>query len=113
MRRIKTDEPSNVTPINAGVKKDVVEEKANVSQVTKEPSPPGTEGSLVKVVWAEECYSPKQFNSYRVGPFEATTTIQKGETYAQAVERVLKDLNEVGEKERVRKRQEFLRMVGQ
>lgn len=43
---------------------------------------------FVNVTWAEKTFCPVAFNPYKVGPFSASTRVRKGETIAQAMERL-------------------------
>lgn len=52
------------------------------------------ERSTVTVTWGEAVVSPKQYHSYRVGPFSATVTVGDGETVEQAMERAQRALNQ-------------------
>lgn len=47
----------------------------------------------VTVTWGEAVVSPKQYHSYRVGPFTATETVAPGETIDAALERAQRALN--------------------
>lgn len=37
-------------------------------------------GDTITVTWGEECYVPRPYMSFRVGPLSATTKIRPGET---------------------------------
>lgn len=69
-------------------------------------------GQTVTVVWGKELYSPKQFHTYEVGPFTATTTVIPGETFERAAERAMEDLRRFADAERERKRAAYLKAVG-
>ena len=43
---------------------------------------------VVEVTWGEELFQPVQYNSFRVGPFKASTIVRKGETVAKAMLRL-------------------------
>lgn len=62
----------------------------------------------VTVTWGKELCSPKQFHTYEVGPYSATTTVREGETLVQAAARLMKDLDAIAAPERLRKRDAFL-----
>ena len=51
------------------------------------------EGKTVTVTWAEEQFQPVQFNTFRVGPFAASTQVRAGETIAQATVRLHAELD--------------------
>lgn len=51
------------------------------------------ERATVTATWGEATVSPKQYHTYRVGPFSATDSVRDGETVDQALERVQKALN--------------------
>jgi hypothetical protein len=70
-------------------------------------------GDTVRVVWGEEVFSIGNYSNFRVGPFERTTTIQTGETAAQAFARVNNDLREFASIEFKRKAYDFLRSIEQ
>jgi len=74
-------------------------------------SPDSSEGDTVRVVWAEEAFSPQQFHSFRVGPFEATTRVESGETISMAADRAMRELRLWAEAERDRKKASYLKMV--
>lgn len=65
------------------------------------------ESGVVTVTWGEEMYQPRQWHSYRVGPFTISAPILKGETVSQAVMRLTQELAEVARHARVVKRQEY------
>jgi len=50
-------------------------------------------GTTVTATWAEEQFQPVQFNSFRVGPFAASTQVRAGETIAQATVRLHAELD--------------------
>lgn len=66
----------------------------------------------VTVTWAEERFSPIQFNSFGVGPFEATGFVRDGETVAQAMTRIYAELSAFAETERMRKAESFKTAIG-
>lgn len=49
----------------------------------------------VTVTAGEEIFTPRQYHTYKVGPFTATAYVLEGETVAQAVTRVLQQLETV------------------
>jgi hypothetical protein len=69
-------------------------------------------GQSVTVVWGKELYSPRQFHTYEVGPFTATTAVLPGETIAGAAARAMGDLRQFAEQERERKRADYERSAG-
>jgi hypothetical protein len=50
-------------------------------------------GTTVTATWAEEQFQPVQFNTFRVGPFAASTQVRAGETIAQATVRLHAELD--------------------
>ena len=50
-------------------------------------------GDLVEVTWGEQSFQPIPFNGIRVGPFKVATRVRKGETVAQAVARVHREMS--------------------
>jgi hypothetical protein len=61
------------------------EEKANeAAGVGPNVFPSGDEGDSVSATAAECLYTPKPYNSFRVGPFTVTTRVRAGETHADA-----------------------------
>lgn len=68
-------------------------------------------GETVTATWGEELFSPKQFHTFKVGPFSATTTLRIGEDRTQAVGRLMRELEKVAEAERQRKRASFLAAI--
>lgn len=70
------------------------------------------EGEPVTSTWGEELYSPVQFNTFRVGPFSATTKIRSGETREDALARVNRDLDAIAKVERAKKTKDFLDSLG-
>lgn len=71
--------------------------------------------TVVTVTWAEERFSPVQFQSFGVGPFAATGRVEKGETVAQAQSRLLAELAVVAAEQRAAKAiafAEFLKASG-
>jgi hypothetical protein len=85
----------------------------------KDPPRPGdlaygsAEGDEVRVVWGNELFSPKQFHTFTVGPFELTTKVRRGETPAQAMARATAQLAEFAQAEHERKRTIYLRNVAE
>lgn len=63
-----------------------------VTNVVNHAPVPTLSVETVSATWGEELYTPKQFNSFRVGPFSGTTTVRPGETRAQAAGRLMLDL---------------------
>lgn len=77
------------------------------STVSSEPHPEDV-GEMVSVTLGEELYSPRQFFTFRVGPFRAETKIREGETRVQAYVRVRVELEEMARLERAQKMKVFL-----
>ena len=48
----------------------------------------------IRVVWGEQLIAPRQYNNFKVGPFEMTTTVRAHETPEQAFDRVYAVLDE-------------------
>lgn len=70
-------------------------------------------GETVSATWGEEQFSPKQFHSFRVGPFSATTRLRQGETRQQALERLNAELREFAEAEKRRKYEGYMKSVAE
>jgi len=68
--------------------------------------------NVVRVVWGKELFSPKQFHSFEVGPFEGSTTLRPGETHAQAMARLMVDLRAFRDEEIPRKWKAYLKAIG-
>jgi len=68
-------------------------------------------GEVVEVTWGEEVFSPKQYNSFRVGPFSASTRVCEGETRVQAMARLNAALAAFAEEAFEQKRVAFLRAL--
>lgn len=56
--------------------------------------PVSSEGEVVEVTWGEENFSPVQYNGFRVGPFKVATRVRPGETIAQAMQRVHREIDQ-------------------
>lgn len=65
-------------------------------------------GQVVEVVWGEEAFSPVQYNTFRVGPFKASTAVRRGETIGQACVRLHRELDEAARKVSIEKGRAFL-----
>lgn len=65
----------------------------------------------VTATWGKELISPKPFNTYEVGPFVATTAVRPGESHAQAIHRLMGELEAVAAEGRARKREAFMRAL--
>lgn len=72
----------------------------------------GDEGEEVTVTIGESAYSPRQYNSFRVGPFTSTTRVRQGETRNDAARRVLAQLQVLETEEFNRKIAVFERAWG-
>jgi hypothetical protein len=57
----------------------------------------------VRATWGREKFSPVSYNDFDIGPFEATGTVQPGETVGQAQARVYAELEAFAEEARARK----------
>lgn len=67
----------------------------------------GRDDDSVTVVWAEQKFSPIQYESFGVGPFYYKTTVKPGETPAQAMHRAYAVLQEFARTTYPGKRDEF------
>jgi superfamily II DNA or RNA helicase len=83
--------------------------------MTNNPHPIGVatehtsaEGEEVTATWGEELFTPRQFNSFRVGPFTYTTKVRRGESVEQAYSRALTFVTHVAEQERARKHKSYV-----
>jgi hypothetical protein len=65
-------------------------------------------GQSVEVTWGEELFQPLQFNTFRVGPFRATTVVRKGESVAQAMLRMHVEMDRVAREIRDKKTEEYV-----
>lgn len=65
-------------------------------------------GQPVEVTWGEELFQPVQFNTFRVGPFKATTVVRPGETVAAALARLHAEIDEAAKKIRAQKVADYL-----
>jgi hypothetical protein len=45
------------------------------------------ETTIIRVTWGKQLISPRQFNTFEVGPFEMTTTVRVNETEEDAFNR--------------------------
>lgn len=57
--------------------------------------PTGDEGDVVTAISAECLYTPKQYCSFRVGPFTVQTKVRAGETSADAMRRAQKAVDKL------------------
>lgn len=48
----------------------------------------------IRVVWGEQLIAPRQYNNFKIGPFEMTTTVRDDETDEQAFDRAYAFLDE-------------------
>jgi len=67
----------------------------------------------VRVVWGEEKFFPIKFDSFTVGPFEATGVVQPGESVASAMARVYAELAAFAEEQRLQKLASFAGILQQ
>jgi hypothetical protein len=65
-------------------------------------------GTIVDATWGEECLQPLQFNTFRVGPFKASTVVRSGETIATAMLRLHRELDDAATQIRDEKGRRFL-----
>jgi len=75
---------------------DVEFEREAEERIASIPTNVGNEdatGTTVTVTWAEEQFQPVAFNTFRVGPFAASTQVRAGETIAQATVRLHVELD--------------------
>lgn len=72
----------------------------------------GSGGETFTVTWGMEKISPVQFNSFDVGPFQATGTVQSGEPLEAAMARVYNDLTTFANAARDAKALAFLEALG-
>jgi hypothetical protein len=77
--------------------------KGSTNKAEGSDDPPHT----VRVVWGEEKVFPVKYDSFTVGPFEATAFVRPGETATQAMERVYAELSAFAEKARLEKTGSF------
>lgn len=74
--------------------------------------PEDTPRETVTVTWAEERFSPIQYNSFGVGPFSVTGLVRIGESRADAARRLYAELNAFAVEARTQKAQSFAAAVG-
>lgn len=65
-------------------------------------------GQMVTVTAAEEIFTPRQYHTYKVGPFTASAYVLEGETIAQATRRVLEQLEQVFAEAHAQKKAAYL-----
>jgi hypothetical protein len=58
----------------------------------------GDEGQTVSATWPEQVFTPVAYNSFRVGPFSASSIVRDCETIAEAIERVRAQLSVVAQR---------------
>jgi hypothetical protein len=68
-------------------------------------------GSIVEATWGEELFQPLQFNTFRVGPFKASTVVRDGETIANAMIRLHRELDSAAAQIRTHKIDGYLRAL--
>lgn len=77
-------------------RREVRDEKANDAAGTgPNVFPSGDEGDTVTAVSAESLYTPKQYTSFRVGPFTVQTRVRAGETSVDALRRAQKAVDKI------------------
>jgi hypothetical protein len=69
---------------------------------------PGLLGERVTVVYGRELFSPKQFNTFEIGPFTYEVTVRTGETLESAMARGYEELRKFAAIEFKRKATDFL-----
>ncbi len=69
-------------------------------------------GESFEVSWAEERFCPVAYQSFGVGPFKASGTVQEGETLGEAMRRVSAILYAFATEERANKAEAFKRALG-
>jgi len=107
--RLKVDSPPPKNKANGeGAARPLLQTSENKGSQNEVAAEAGQE---VTVNWGEETFSPKQFHTFRVGPFTATTRTLPGETVAMAAERAMSALRVWAEAERVKKRDSFMKMI--
>lgn len=68
-------------------------------------------GELVSATWGEELFTPKQFNSFRLGPFSGSTTVRPGEDRGEAFRRLYAELEAHAEEAFEKKKRDYLRRL--
>lgn len=91
-------------------KKDATEPDAFAAAASEGAT--GDEGDTITVTWAEERYSPVQYQSFGVGPFTLTGKVRAGETRGDALRRLSNELFAFAVEERANKSASFLRALG-
>lgn len=74
--------------------------------------PEDTPRETVTVTWAEERFSPIQYNSFGVGPFSMTGKVRAGETTTDAARRIYAELEAFAGEARLKKAQSFAAALG-
>lgn len=62
----------------------------------------------VTLTWSEELYTPKQYQSFRVGPFSRTLIIEEDEDAMEVMDRAYKEMEVFAKKITERKRAAYL-----
>lgn len=70
-------------------------------------------GQTVHVTWGEETISPVQYNTFRVGPFAASTVVLEGETISSVTLRLWRELDLVAKVIRKEKAEGFFEVLKQ
>ena len=70
-----------------------------------------SEGDTITLTFGGELYAPVQYNNWTLGPFTMGTTIRKGETEDDAIERLQTALNKHAKAEYERKSVGFLKRL--
>lgn len=71
----------------------------------------GDPRETVTVTWGEEIFTPRQYHSFRVGPFSGTTVVREGETRVDAGRRLRRELKALAEEDRLDKHRSYLDAV--
>jgi hypothetical protein len=69
-------------------------------------------GATIKVTWGKETFQPIPFNTFEVGPFEATASVQDGESVEDAYRRVYGELEAFAAKVRKQKAASYAEELG-
>lgn len=62
----------------------------------------------ITVTWSEEVYTPRQYQSFRVGPFSRTIVVKANEDAMEVMDRAYRELEAFALKVRDRKRANYL-----
>lgn len=107
IRQATPDQPVQAPPVAAQAAS-LSDPRALDGQVVGALPAKGWTGQTVTVTAAEEVFTPRQYHTYKVGPFTATAYIYEGETVAQATRRVLAQLEQVFAEAHAQKKAAYL-----